>query len=63
MMPESRVFRPKSEAEDTLIAQLIKVHHLEGHIQRPSWTQYVAWLVNRDLTEVRARHKSRMPVS
>lgn len=62
-MPESRVFRPKSEAEDTLIAQLIKVHFLEGHIQRESWTQYAAWLINRDLIEIRARHKGRISVS
>jgi len=58
-MPESRVFRPKSESEDKLIDKLMRVHHLEGHLERPSWTQYVAWLVNRDLAEIRSRIKSR----
>lgn len=58
-MPEARVFRPKSETEDRLIDRLLKVHHLEGHIQRPSWTQYVSYLVNRDLSEVRAKYKQR----
>jgi len=60
MSPEARVFRPRSEIEDRLIDGILKVHHLEGHIQRPSWTQYVSWLMNRDLTEVRAQHKSRI---
>jgi len=60
MSPEARVFRPKSEAEDKLIDGLLKVHHLGGHIQRPSWTQYVSWMMNRDLTEVRAQYKNRI---
>jgi len=59
-MPEARVFRPKSETEDRLIDGLLKVHHLEGHIQRPSWTQYVSYLLNRDLGEVRAKYKQRV---
>ena len=59
-MPEARVFRPRSETEDRLIDGLLKVHALEGHIQRPSWTQYVSFLMNRDLEEVRARHKMRV---
>jgi len=59
-MPEARVFRPKSETEDRLIDSLLKVHHLEGHIQRPSWTQYVSYLLNRDLGEVRAKYKQRV---
>ena len=58
-MPEARVFRPRSETEDHLIDGLLKVHHLEGHIQRPSWTQYVSMLMNRDIKEVRATRKSR----
>ena len=59
-MPEARVFRPRSEPEDSLIDRLMKVHHLEGHIQKPSWTMYIAWLINRDLAEVRGRSKSRI---
>ena len=58
-MPESRVFRPKSEEENKLIDSLMQVHKVEGHIERPSWTQYVAWLINRDVAEVRAQFKSR----
>lgn len=57
--PEARVFRPRSESENNLIDKLMEVHTLEGHIQRPSWTQFVSWLINRDLTEVRTRHKTR----
>ena len=60
MAPENRVFRPKSETEDQLIDGLMKVHQLEGHIQRPSWTQYAAYLINRDLAEVRAKYKERI---
>jgi len=59
MSPEARVFRPRSETEDKLIDSLLKVHHLEGHIKRPSWTQYVSYLMNQDLTEVRTGYKNR----
>ena len=59
MSPEARVFRPKSETEDKLIDKLLKVHHLEGHILKPSWTQYVSYVLNKDLEEVRAKHRSR----
>lgn len=60
MSPEARVFRPRSETEDQLIDRLLKLHVLEGHIEKPSWTQYIAWVLNRDLAEVRARHKERV---
>ena len=59
MFPESRVFRPRSEKENELIDSLMQVHKAEGHIERPSWTQYVSWLINRDVAEVRARFKNR----
>jgi len=58
-MPEARVFRPRSEKENELIDNLMKVHSAENHIERPSWTQYVAWLINRDVAEVRAQFKAR----
>lgn len=58
--PESRVFRPRSETENQLIDKLLKLHTIEGHIERPSWTQYVAWILNRDLAEVRTRHRQRV---
>ena len=60
MSPEARVFRPRSEQEDQLIDKVMEVHRLEGDIQRPSWTQYVSYLVNRDIGEIRARHKERV---
>jgi len=59
-MPEARVFRPQSEKVDSLIEGLMKVHTLEGHIQRPSWTQYVGYLINKDLAEERLKHKQRV---
>ena len=59
-MPEARVFRPRSETEDKLIDGLLKVHHLEGHIEKPSWTQYVSWLMNKDISEVRAGYQSKV---
>ena len=59
-MPEARVFRPKSEGENELIDEVMKVHTLEGHIQRPSWSMYITYLLNRDIAEVRAKHKSRI---
>lgn len=59
-MPEARVFRPRSETEDKLIDGLLKVHTLEGHIEKPSWTQYVSFLLNRDLAEVRSKHQQRV---
>lgn len=59
-MPEARVFRPRSEAEDRLIAGLMKVRSLEGHIPKPSWTQYVSWLINKDLNEIRSNQKLRL---
>jgi len=58
-MPEARVFRPRSETEDKIIDGLLQVHHLEGHIQKPSWTQYVSYLMNQDLTKVRTKLKNR----
>ena len=60
MSPEARVFRPRSESEDKLIDSLMKVHTAEGHIQRASWTQYVAMLINSDLSMVRSRYHQRM---
>ena len=60
MSPEARVFRPRSETEDKLIDSLLKVHHLEGDIQKPSWTQYVSYLMNKDLTAVRSKSKNRL---
>ena len=59
-MPESRVFRPRSETEDKLIDSMLKVHFLAGHITKPSWTSYVSWLMNKDLAEVRATRSSRI---
>jgi len=59
MSPEARVFRPRSETENKLIDALMKVHTAEGNIQRPSWTQYVSLLINRDLAEVRIKRKER----
>ena len=59
-MPEARVFRPRSETEDQLIDKIMVVHKLEGHIQKASWTQYVSYLMNRDIKEVRDQHKKRV---
>ena len=59
-MPEARVFRPRSEDENALIDKLMEVHTLEGNIQKPSWTLYAAYLINRDLAEVRAKLKGRV---
>ena len=59
-MPEARVFRPRSEAEDKLIDGVLKVHHRSGHIQKPSWTQYVSYLMNKDLAEVRAGYRKKV---
>ena len=60
MSPEARVFRPRSEGENNLIDNLMKVRKAEGHIERPSWTQYVSWLINRDVAEVRAQYRMRI---
>ena len=60
MNPEARVFRPRSEEENEIIDELMKVHALEGHIQRPSWSMFVTWLLNRDIAETRAKYKSRV---
>ena len=59
MSPEARVFRPRSETENQLIDRLLKLHTIEGHIEKPSWTQYIAWVLNRDIAEVRVGHKHR----
>ena len=59
-LPEARVFRPQSEAQNQLIEKLLKIYHLEGLIERASWTQYISYILNRDLSEVRARHSQRM---
>jgi len=59
-MPESRVFRPRSETEDKLIDSMLKVHFLAGHIAKPSWTSYVSWLMNRDLAQVRTARTGRI---
>ena len=58
-MPESRVFRPRSEDEDCLIDKLMEVRAVEGSIQKPSWTLYAAYLINKDLAEIRTRYKHR----
>jgi len=59
MSPEARVFRPRSEIEDQLIGNLMKVHAAEGHIDKASWTQYAAYLINRDAAEIRVRFRER----
>ena len=59
MSPEARVFRPKSEQENNLIDSLMRTHKAEGHIERPSWTQYIAYLINQDVAGIRARYKTR----
>jgi len=61
-MPEARVFRPRSENEDKLIDSLMRVRAAEGVIEKPSWTQYASWLINRDLAEVRTRYQQRIKV-
>ena len=58
--PEARVFRPRSDLESEIIEQLLKFHLLEGHINRPSWTQLVSYYLNKDITEVRARLKQKI---
>lgn len=60
MNPEARVYRPQSETLNQLIDKLMQVRTAEGHIQRPSWTLYISWLLNRELGEVRTRYKQRV---
>ena len=59
MSPEARVFRPRSEREDQLIGALMETHAAEKDIEKPSWTQYVSYLLNRDMAEIRAKRRAR----
>jgi len=59
MNPEARVFRPRSEAENDLIDKVMQIRSKQGAIQRPSWTLYISYLLNKDVAEVRARYKER----
>ena len=57
--PEARVFRPRSETENNLIDKMMQIRSKQRAIQRPSWTQYVSYLINKDVAEVRSQHKQR----
>jgi len=59
-LPEARVFRPQGDKENELIERLMRVHAAQGEIQQASWTQYVAFLVNRDLAQVRYQYQQRL---
>jgi len=58
-MPESRVFRPRTEKEDKLIDLAMDVRAKDRTIAKPSWTQYVEYLLNKDIMEIRQRHQNR----
>jgi len=60
MAPESRVYRPKSDKENALIEALMETRTAEKLIERPSWTMYVDYLLNREAEEILRRHKSRI---
>lgn len=58
-MPEARVFRPRSEKEDNLIDKLLEIRAKQGVIKKPSWTLYTAYLINRDVADIRKEFKDR----
>jgi len=62
-MPEARVFRPRSEDEDKLIETAMQFHVAAGHIEKASWTMYVAFLVNQDVTAIRTDYRERVGIS
>ena len=59
--PEARVFRPQNEKMNQLIESLMKVRAAEKIIERPSWTQYCSYLINKDMAEVTQRYHNRLP--
>lgn len=59
-MPEARVYRPKTEKENQLIDALMETRTAEKSIERPSWTLYVDYLLNKETAEIKTRHESRM---
>ena len=59
MNPEARVFRPRSETENSLIDKMMQIRSKQGAIQRPSWTQYASYLINKDVAEIRSQYKQR----
>lgn len=59
-MPEARVYRPKNEKENQLIDALMETRTAEKSIERPSWTLYVDYLLNKETAEIKTRHESRM---
>jgi len=60
-LPENRVFRPQTEKMNQLIESLMKARAAEKIIERPSWTQYCAYLINKDMAEVVQRYHNRLP--
>lgn len=48
---QQKVFRPRSPQESAIIDHLMELHVVKGHIREASWTQYVAYLINKDIQE------------
>jgi hypothetical protein len=57
--PEGRVYRPKTEVENQLIESLMATRVAEHAIERPSWTLYIDYLLNKETTEIVNRLQSR----
>jgi hypothetical protein len=56
-LPDQRVYRPQTPEQNLLINRLMEFHELQGDIPKSGWTNYIDWLINRDLAEVRSEFK------
>jgi hypothetical protein len=52
--PQARVYRPTTEKMNEIIAALMEARAARGVIPKPSWTEYIDYLLNKDIAEIQA---------
>jgi hypothetical protein len=60
MAPEARVYRTDDESRNILIESLMEVRVADKSIERPSWTMYVNYLLDKEANEIYARYQHRL---
>jgi L-fucose mutarotase/ribose pyranase (RbsD/FucU family) len=60
MAPEARVYRTDDDDRNTLIQALMEVRTFDKSIERPSWTMYVNYLLDKEAAEVFSRYQNRI---
>ena len=60
MAPEARVYRTDDESRNALIEALMEARTADKSIERPSWTMYVNFLLDKEANEIYTRYQNRL---